>query len=585
MTVNSIDSGEKKTHANQIRVFSAREISGVSTKSLRVFLHGRVGRTVNSIARSISYTSTRTFGCMFMSFGLLSLFLHLFEYYFAKNPSVEPSSLIIGSVFSILSIPLVVFDKPASDALQDFPPTNYVLYEFFSIKRMRKNQSVKVITPFWGFIMGCIPAVVGFFLSLELVILILVIAVFVTVAFISPEFPLLFTLISLPYVTLLPKFEIVLAILSALTLLSFFRKVMLGKRVYYLEAYDVGIFILAAVFLLCGVIGGGSSSTANAWVMIALVLGYIPAGNLIVNRRLADCAANSIIFSAFPLSLSAIGEYIYSIVKGARTPSTSIFSSTEELSVFLLVSAIFTLFFAIEKKNKAGRVLYSLILIFNILALATTENILLPIVFILGALAFLVLNSSKIPNEMTILLALVPLLIFLLPTDALDKISEIFEIYPTLPARLSDFKESVSLFFDNLLFGIGANGFSGAESYPTFNLISGVACRFGIIALVIFLLMLLFRLRHLSLFTAFYKNSISGSLVNMSALSIFCICSLGMINDPFAYMSIFCLFWCVMGICSAALRISKSSVDDYVSYYRDLSSYDSADVSVVISNK
>ena len=200
-------------------------------------------------------------------------------------------------------------------------------------------------------------------------------------------------------------------------------------------------------------------------------------------------------------------------------------------------------------------------------------------------LAYGVLNSPKLVNLLSIPLAFMPLLVFLLPDAVLVRTSEIFGITPVLSERFADIKESINLFLDNLPLGIGANGLIVSDEYPTFNLITGIACRFGVVALLLFVAILVLRLLHLSSYSAFYKNSSVGPLVNMSSLSIYCFIVFGMFYDLFSHTSLFCLFWSMLGICSATLRISKSAFDDYVSYYSDLSRFDSADASIILATK
>lgn len=567
------------------RLFDAREISGISSKSARIFLSGRVAKFINGAARSVSYTTTRTFGCMFMSFGLLSLLLHLLEYYFTEEPTVALSSLVISAVFALVAIPLVVFEYPMCHALQEFPLTDYIFFEFFAIKRMRKDTTVKTIKPSFGVIIGIIPAVLGFFFSIEAVVLVIFAVIFTTVALISPEFPFLFTLLVLPYLSLIAGSQTILVLLSLLTLVSFFRKVLLGKRVYHFEAYDIGIILLLLILVIGGVMGGGDSATLNAGIMISLLLGYIPAGNLVLNRRLADCTVNSVIVSSLPAALIAIAEYLTNLVNGQRAPASSTMSSPDALAAFLTVVSVLALFYAAEEKNKTPKILYCTALFVNLVALAATENIFLVLVILLSILAYAILRAPKIPNELIIGLAALPYTLFLLPFDTLERVFNFFGLSHRLIESIADFSEAMDIFADNLFLGIGARGFGAAESYPTFNMLLGVGCRFGIFALIIFALMILFRFRHLSAYAPYYRSSMVGGIVDMSAVAIFALFLMGTFYDIFEDMSVFYLFWCILGFCSASLRIAKKEHHDRIDYYRDQRSFDSADTSILLQRK
>ena len=520
-----------------------------------------------------------------MSFGLFSLILHLLEYYFRQEPSVALASLLISAVFALVSIPLVVIDYPMCNALQQFAITDYIFFEFFAIKRMRMDATVRTLKPYVGIIFGIFPAILGFFWSVEAVIFIVFAVTFGLVAFISPEFPFLFTLLVLPYLSLLPHGQIVLVVLSLLTLVSFFRKVLTDKRIYNLEVYDIGIILLLLIIAVGGVIGAGDFSTFAAGIMISLVLGYIPAGNLVLNRRLADCTVNSITVSSIPVAVVAIVEYITALFDGQRASSKSTFASPDELAVFLTVVSVLAVFYVFEEKDSVPKLFYCVALLLNLVALVATENLLIIAVLLLCALAYAILRTPMLPNELIILIAAIPYAVFFLPLEMTRSVCEFLGISQSLVQCIADFSEAITLFVENIFLGIGARGFGEDGSYPTFNILLGIGCRFGIFALVVFAVMTLLRLRHFSAFSRYYKNSSLRGPVYMSAVAIFALLVMGSFYDVFANTSIFYLFWCIMGFCSAILRIAKNEHNDRVDYYRDQRSFDSADTSILLRRK
>ena len=567
------------------RVFDSHEVSGLSPKSARLFLNGKLAKLVNGTARSISCSSTRTFGCAFMSFGLFSLILHLLEYYFEETPTVALSSLVISAIIALVSIPLLVVDRPMCNALQEFPISDYILFEFFSIKRMRTDRTVNTLKPYVGVIVGIFPALIGFFWSVEYVVLITLAIIFAVIAFISPEFPFLFTLLVLPYLPLVSYGSIVLVALSLLSLLSFWRKVLLGKRVYNFEAYDLGIILLLLIFAVGGAIYGGYSSTFNTGIMISLLLGYIPAGNLVLNRRLADCTVNSITVSSVPVAVVAIAQYISAIFGSRIAPVSSTFTSSDDLTVFLTVVSVIAIFYAHEEKEVLPKIFYSTALILNLVALIATENLFVVIVILLCALAYAILKAPAVPNELIVIAAALPYALFLLPLETLMKICAFLGIPEGFTEIISDFSKTLSLFIDNALLGVGARGFGEDVGYPAFNMLLGIGCRFGVFALLLFALVMLLRLRHLSAFARYYKTSSARVPVIMSAVAIFAFFVMGSLYDVFESTSLLYLFWCIMGFCSANLRIAKKEHNDRVDYYRDQRSFDSADTSILLHRK
>ena len=95
-----------------------------------------VFKPFSALAEKFVFTSCRSFGAMGLAYGLLSLFLYFGKSYFLELPEKSDSALIIGIVFSVIALPLIFIDKPISLFLQDFFLTDYLLFEFFSIKQL-----------------------------------------------------------------------------------------------------------------------------------------------------------------------------------------------------------------------------------------------------------------------------------------------------------------------------------------------------------------------------------------------------------------------------------------------------------------
>ena len=82
-------------------IFTSIDVGGRLTRRARSLASFRPIKLLGAAVQSASYASTRTYGWFSMSFGLVSLFLHLAEYYFSSAPSEQLSQLVIGAVFAI----------------------------------------------------------------------------------------------------------------------------------------------------------------------------------------------------------------------------------------------------------------------------------------------------------------------------------------------------------------------------------------------------------------------------------------------------------------------------------------------------
>ena len=232
------------------KLFSSVEISSIGTVGTLRLLRGVIARFFNFITKSLAYTTARSYGFFFLSFGLFSLLLNFGEYYFTAEPEVTLSALIISMSLAVFAAPLLIFDVPICIAVQNFSLTDKLFFEFFAIKRMRRNVSHPSISPLLSIFLGIIPATVGFFIPLEWVVVIIAVTVLVTVSFTSPEFPMILTLLVLPYLQIVEHSALILCLLSALTFISYALKVIIGKRVFNLDLYSVALFLIMLLAFL-----------------------------------------------------------------------------------------------------------------------------------------------------------------------------------------------------------------------------------------------------------------------------------------------------------------------------------------------
>lgn len=561
-------------------LFFAKEVSGISSGREKNHFLNRFNKFTDGIMKSLAYTSARAIGFFFLSFGILSLIMNLAKYYFADNPVVELTTLIICAAFVLVGVPLIFVDKPLSIMLQDFIITDYIFFEFFSIKRMRRDEKIKTIPNLVAIIVGLILAILAFLFGVEFVLLVLGLLIFATVSFVSAEFPFLFTLLILPYTSLFPNPDLSLLGLLILTLISFFRKVILGKRVYVFGISDVLIFLFAFCIFMFGVIGGGDILNDKNLIYFVFSLAYIPTANMIVNRRLADCAVEAVLASATPVALYSLIVHILRL-SGVDSVSYNAIGSGEAVAALLLVATAFSLFHIPHKKG-AQKVVAIIELILYLSSLLTST--LLPVLIILPIffIAFAIIFRTRTSKVWALFLFLVPGCIFLLPNSVLSSISGIFQMNLTLPEMRQQLISLVEIFFENIFLGYD---YSHDASIIFINTPIAIGLRFGIFAVVIIALILLLRLRQFSLYDSYLRSSSSLlRLSNMTFLAMMSLLMLGWFNDVSADLSIYALFSLVFGMSTASLRISKNEYEDRQRYFGDNSRVDSSDADITLKN-
>lgn len=578
------------------KLFLSKEISGIGSAGTLRLLRGSVARMLNFIGRSLSYTSTRSYGSFLLSFGIVSLLLNLGEYYFRSAPEVSLASLIMSFALAAISIPLLIVDRPMCVILQDMAFTDHVLFEFLTIKRMHRSVKHASIPPITALFIGFVPALISFFVPMHIVILVMVLALTVSIALTSPEFSMMLTLIVLPYLPALPHSLLILCCLSLLTVLSYGWKVILGKRVFNFDVYSALVIILGVTAFISGLVSEGSGAFKSSLGFIAVIIAYFPISNMISNRRLADNAINAVIVSALPIMALSVIEFIVEHPKTSYTPpsystagTSALFSSPSALAAYMIVAVIATLTFAIEKRNKIKKTFYFTV---SVLEIAVLGLIMLPeawLAVVISALVYPLIRSRKIPTDLTLLFIFAPLLVFVLSPSVLDPVSEFFGASFSFTERMNGYEEALRVFSENIPFGtgIGASAYmknAVSDTAGIFNTLLAIACQLGAFALAAFLGLILLRMRHFSYYRHYLRSSLVVTTGEMTTLALVALLSFGMLYDIFGDPTVLYLFWSVFGISSAALRIAKKENDDRQGYYGDSRSAESSALDIGLND-
>jgi O-antigen ligase len=556
-------------------------ISGVGAGHLKKLFASPVSRFFKRLSDTLSHTTVRSFGALMLSFSIVNLLLNLSVYYADESVTEIPLIVLVCSaIFGIIAIPLLAFDVPLPDALSSVRPIEFILFEVLCIKRTASKDSDSRPVPTLAMIfIGILIGVVGFFAPLAWVLTAILITVFAFMAMSSPEFSLMLTVFSLPFIQLLPHPTIILTVATAVSAISFALKVMLGKRNYHFEQYDVLILIFAAFILVSGVFNGGISSFENALVMAVLTLAYPLASNLISNRRLADNITNLIVASSAPVAIYAICSYFFlpahpewmdpSFQGTIAARAVGTFSNPNVYAVFLLIACAFSAIFTLDKHRKRTKALHIAALALNLTALVLTWTRGAWLALILALIAAPIISRTKLPRLFLIPLVLVPAAITLFAPDVVARILSIFDLQDSsISSRLSVWRSSLAMLSDRPILGSGIGEKSFVERFLIFaedgvtaphshNLFLEIGIEAGVIALFIFVLILLARLRHAVTYSAYTKRSSVGMISVAASVATFALLTFGMTDYIWYNSSMYFAFFAVFGINSATLRISR----------------------------
>lgn len=583
--------GYEKKNGKRQRSFYSKRISGTVTLNMKRFLDSRPLKLMRSLTDLFSYATAKTYGIFLLSFGLISLIIQFVKDYFGVFGGLSLSALIIGAAFAALSIPLLLVDVPISVMLQRFKPTEIIFFEFFCIKKLYYTGGERALHPLFAALFGALLAALGIFIPLWWIALGLGILLFVGLTFLSPEFAFFFSLLALPFMPLIPGYTAIMAVAALLGALSFIRKAIFGKRVIFIEQYDLLIGVMCFAVLASGIFRGGLDSFVGGILTVAMALGYFLSANVVTNRRLGDCAVNAVVISSIPTSIVSIVTFVTTLHRGdggyfLREGISATFDTKGAAAAFFLVAAIFSLTIA-KESHRGIRALYSVIFILNLMSLFLTGMLFAFLALLIGYLAYVALKSGGWLALYLPILFLLPYLIFFFPESALSSLPD--ATYADGSAEV--FRASLLAFKDNIVMGvgIGIDSFTatmakyGIESFESSgNLFLELGLEAGIFALLAFLMLLVVRLGHRAAYQRYVKNSQLSKLSPMMSVTVFALLVFGSLEHIFRDPSIMYLFWCVFGIAGASLRVCKREYDDRTLYFEDTKSSNSSVISVYI---
>ena len=586
-TVNDPNSSGKK--------FCVETVTGSANRVSLTRFGKHISRFFAKLTKVVSYTHSRTYAALLCVFGVLSLVLHFVKEYLGLYDTLPLDVVVYGVAITLLSIPFFISEKPLSVALQSNPITDFIFFEFFCIRRMHKNDTEKGASVAWGVLVGAVLAVLGAVFPLWTVVLGLGVLVYTFLTFLSPEFSFFSIFLIMPYFSF-DTDGIFLATLVGVTLLSYARKVALGKRVYYFEQYDLGLFVMLFCILISGIFLKGVDSFVSSVVMILLGMGYVLSSSLVTNRRLADCLINAVIISAIPVSVIAVVESIVKITKygfASFEGASATFDRPYTLAIFLMVSFFLSVYFVDVRRRRSAKTLYAVTAAINLVALFFTMSFWAFGALLIGVAAFPLQKMRHASGLAILLLSVMSYAVLFLPNTYLDIItSNDLAGLLGVSTSIARWQTSVAMLMDNFFLGvgIGADSFvaemskyaAGFDYRNSGNFLLEIACEAGIISLIAFALIYVIRVRHRGIYRSYVKNSSVSKISSYTTAITVMLMAYGTFNYIWADMTMYYLFWCVFGLGSAALRVAKSEFDDRTAYFKDGSAEDASSIDIAI---
>jgi hypothetical protein len=573
--IEGYEQSDGKNGESRGKKFFSRSFSGNVTPAMLHFSKRGILKLFTTLSKGIQYLSTKALGSAVLAFGIVTIILSFLADYGSATGQAATISFIIGVALALIAIPLLLSDGTFAYIFQNSKVFDKILFDFLCINRVPRSESAKSMPIALMAVFGALLGFLGYFIPVWWVLFIVATTVFVYLAFGSPEFAFFSTFLMFPLVSMIPYGYWALTSLVLLSSVSFVRKVLSGKRVFSIEQYDIAVLFMIVLILISGVFAKGESGILNSLITASVMLGYFIASNVITNRRLADCMLVSIVVS----SIAPLAATFYEAVNIVRASSInslltarifSTFNSTDSYAVFLLV-VIACSIALIRQSSGFVKFLFTVGLILNAIALVLCSEPFAMLALTLGIILYVVLGSRKSwTGKVTVLLAL-------LPYVAVFVINLVNPEILSIGAITSLWGDALGVFVYNIVVGIGvgmdsfvlAMGELAAGFTSSSNIFISIGLEMGIFALAAFVLILLIRVKHRTIYHGYIKHSEIAMISPVIAIATLSIVAFGTTSNVFGDPASYYLFWCVFGAGSATLRVAKREYDERVMYFED----------------
>lgn len=584
--VDDTQNSEKTSQSEKCKT-KPRIFAGISTK----IENSVIVTSVNRCASGLLGLRLRVIGTYLLTFAAYTAALALIAAVLKGTVASGYDALnriVSAAVIALAAIPFCISKRTLSGALTSSRIFLFVvkLLGFGTNKLWSDEIRGKHLS---AFILGTVSGVMTVVVEPMIVFALIAALLFVYLVFSFPEFGVVTAAFVMPFIP-----TMVLAGLTILIALSFFFKLIRGKRVLSFERIDFFVAVFAVMLILAGVVSMSTGSLAPAFLFVCFISIYFMVSCLVRSAEWLRKIITATVTSAAIVAAYGILQYAFGAF-GAETWLDA------ELFAGIAGRAVSTL----ENPNMLGEYLVMIIPIAAALFLAKGEKAKKYFFVCLGAMGVcLILTWSRGAWLGFIFAAVIfflvwskrsmwvfaggilslPLLPIILPDSIITRFTSIGNVADTSTSyRVSIWRAAMKMLRDNLFNGIGIGEKAWGEIYPDYslpgieaaphshNLYIQIALEQGIFGLIVFFVILFLMLYiSFSLFARLSKNTSlvsSDSAFNTRMLIAGPICGLagvlvqGLTDYSWYNYRVYFMFWLVLALVPALVKQKRREID------------------------
>lgn len=568
---------------------------GKYTENIKKFLSRQFENSImlrlasSGISRLLSLPG-RVIGAFGVTWGAYVSVIVLIQRYAILESGVKISDMVPGLFVLLAAIPLTFSEKSLCELCGESYVFSKILIDVFGVPdeafkshpRVKAGQSGAVI-------LGIIAGLLTYFISpWNMVGAAAIITVLSLIVF-YPEGGALICITISPFLGIIKHSSITLAVFVLVTAISYFIKVLRGKRIFKVNLTDFAVYAFMFIVFISGFAPGESNTMDNALLCCSLMLIFPLIVNLMNNKHWIKMCVISFVVPAAIVAFIGVAQYLIGGAPGGwvdtsmfgaiTSRSVSLFNNPNIFGVYLAALMPIALLYVLPNNRPKVRILGGIILCYIVSATIFTYSRSAWLALLLAAMVFAIIVSPKGFLWIIPTITAVVILSVLFPDTIGVRLLNFTSVADSANHyRIAVWNSSVDLLSDTFWFGIGWGEEAFKTSYINYgaagtqyamhshSLYLQIGIQTGVVGLFVFALSVyLIMNKCFSERSRENKDRFIALCSKAAIIGVMAMLIVGIFDYSWYNFRVFFIFWALLGLASAAINVSKkdSSIMQY----------------------
>lgn len=560
-----------------------RVASGVKSGMAQVFESSSILIALGEMVSSLIHRKLKTYGAFLLSLGAYGIVTYIVRVYVLEMGSVDSTVVVTCLAFLLLAFPLMASRDTFASAAQKSKLMSLLLFEGLGIPRdsfaVEKSfpKRYSLVTA-----MGMILGALTFFIHPVYYVLTALLLLGVALVFTYPEIGVLGLIALVPLSAFHSHPSMLLFWVVVVNCVSYFVKLIRGKRVAKFGLVDFSVLLFALVTLLGGLFGaGGTASFESAILYFVLFFGYFLTVNLIRTQEwVRRCIVTLLIFGGVSAIIGVIQIFTGSLdaswidsemFSDISVRITGTFDNPNVYASYLLLVLPFVPVILLQKNSSVKKSPFVVGFLLLMICLVETWSRGAWLGFAVAFVLFFLICSRRSLPYLLLGGVLLPIGATLLPDNIVSRALSIGSASDSSSMyRISAWKGVMTMLEEHWLGGIGVGEAAFSTVYPAFsyagiegirhahNLYLQILSETGIAGLLMLVIVLILFVQNCFEYIYKVRKEAETAVVIAGLAAVVASLIMGLTDHIWYNYRVFLMFWLVIGLVNAYIRIGLS---------------------------